>query len=521
MTPREDAEWYERNNRIGAAAKIYLDLGDKAALERCIRRLTKDDPTVTHFLTECNLRKLKDLGLLEITLEQMVNHDLCPSKWQFAPMLAAIGEFRLAAELLEPVASDYIDTTSQVASWWSRAGEKVRAVNCFLKLFSSHPSFLWGSLNALAEMGFLEQFAAGACQDPKLQTNLFRAVSNQCSLGKLSEAVLQSIREGGLKDLIGRVLKEEPLEVADWDLHAKVMLMAFKPVELLPNLIVAAERLEAQDKARNPLLRVLLWARIGEMSPIDWDKAYAFWRASECCLKIGDPCVTEMRERGVAASGDAFWELSAALLLKATRAKEGEEAYRKAGRKVRAARVNGKRTYSIEEAQQKLLPLWDKTPTSVAEAAGGPKISTQVLVDQGCWLWAAKLCFAAKKFEEFKRICLDHDELELAALCLEKAACHDEAARIYDEIALLTEPKETRRKSKGSANQGEQSKTSAATETESLICSQCGAELKPHWTICPKCDADLQQRNCKNCGEPLEPEWKRCPVCRSVVTSSE
>jgi pentatricopeptide repeat protein len=140
----------------------------------------------------------------------------------------------------------------------------------------------------------------------------------------------------------------------------------------------------------------------------------------------------------------------------------------------------------------------------------------------------------AETIEGFNEQLVRQGRLEEATILMEalaiwygQAGMPEKAARMYDLMGqgrksdkaqaegVKQKPQDI---AKPKPDSGEESDRS---NFDQLVCPQCGAEIKPHWTACPKCDADLQVRKCRNCGEPLEPDWKRCPVCRLVVTSSE
>lgn len=146
--------------------------------------------------------------------------------------------------------------------------------------------------------------------------------------------------------------------------------------------------------------------------------------------------------------------------------------------------------------------------------------------NRGRWVFAAKIYLFEELYDEFDRVCIEEDELEVAALWYEQAKMPERAAKIYDLMGQSG--KSGKAQSEGAKQKPQdtaRSKSESAEEPkegtlDQLVCPQCAAEVKPHWTACPKCDADLQQRKCKNCGEPLELDWKRCPACRATVTNS-
>lgn len=121
----------------------------------------------------------------------------------------------------------------------------------------------------------------------------------------------------------------------------------------------------------------------------------------------------------------------------------------------------------------------------------------------------------------------ERGKLRDLARALEENGFFEEAAKIYDEMGQGTrvggpkvrEIKENPRQ-EGEEEKGPNRTTVTEETSEELSCPECGAEVKPHWTVCPKCDADLKQRACRNCGEPLETDWTKCPVCMTPVTGS-
>ncbi|MBT8338624.1 MAG: SUMF1/EgtB/PvdO family nonheme iron enzyme [Desulfatitalea sp.] len=55
------------------------------------------------------------------------------------------------------------------------------------------------------------------------------------------------------------------------------------------------------------------------------------------------------------------------------------------------------------------------------------------------------------------------------------------------------------------------------TLPDSIHCTHCGEGVKPHWRICPACEARLQDLCCPLCAEPVKDNWKRCPECEAVL----
>ncbi|MBI4487530.1 MAG: zinc ribbon domain-containing protein [Deltaproteobacteria bacterium] len=143
--------------------------------------------------------------------------------------------------------------------------------------------------------------------------------------------------------------------------------------------------------------------------------------------------------------------------------------------------------------------------------------------NRGRWVFAAKIYLFGGIFDDFDRVCTEEDELEVAALWYQQAKMPERAAKIYDlmgqsEKSGKAQTKGAKQRPQETAEpKSDSGEESDRSDFEQLVCPQCGAEIKPHWTVCPKCDADLQQRKCRNCGEPLEPDWQRCPVCRTIL----
>ena len=152
---------------------------------------------------------------------------------------------------------------------------------------------------------------------------------------------------------------------------------------------------------------------------------------------------------------------------------------------------------------------------------------TDIFRSRGLWLYEGVFYLIREDYENFDRVCIEEDELEVAALWYEQANMPERAAKIYDLMGQSgksgkAQSEGAKQKPQDAAKPDSDSREeSDRSDFDQPVCPQCGAEIKRHWTVCPKCDADLQQRKCRNCGEPLEPDWKRCPVCRMDVTSSE
>jgi rubrerythrin len=146
--------------------------------------------------------------------------------------------------------------------------------------------------------------------------------------------------------------------------------------------------------------------------------------------------------------------------------------------------------------------------------------------NRGRWVFAAKVYLFEELYDEFEKVCIEENELEVAALWYDKANMPERAAKIYDLMGQggksgKAQSEGAKQKPHDAARpKSESAEDTKGDDLDQLVCPQCGAEVKPHWTVCPKCNADLQQRKCRNCGEPLEPAWKRCPACMTPVTGS-
>ncbi|GBU27571.1 hypothetical protein R84B8_01105 [Treponema sp. R8-4-B8] len=53
---------------------------------------------------------------------------------------------------------------------------------------------------------------------------------------------------------------------------------------------------------------------------------------------------------------------------------------------------------------------------------------------------------------------------------------------------------------------------------ETIKCTKCGEDLKPHWKICPNCQQPVQGQveKCAFCGEELEKDMVICPSCKKT-----
>ncbi len=285
-----------------------------------------------------------------------------------------------------------------------------------------------------------------------------------------------------------------------------------------------------------------------------------------------DPCVPERRRE--------FLHVAAEFYVRAGNKEKGGELFQQLGRSARADRLRGIRRFSLDEArllfevfgplgapgelgkaildqvaglsstqevkgaaeqfrdQVTLAKTWTWADFCVAlrlyKAANdyeGYKEKLRYFEcqfrDNGAWFFAAKTYLFEELYDEFDRVCNEQDELEVAALWYEQAKMPERAAKIYDLMG------QSGKSDKAQANGAKQKPQDAAksksdsveesdrSDFDQQVCPQCGTEVKPHWTVCPKCDADLQQRNCRNCGEPLQPDWKRCPVCRKTASDGD
>ena len=52
-----------------------------------------------------------------------------------------------------------------------------------------------------------------------------------------------------------------------------------------------------------------------------------------------------------------------------------------------------------------------------------------------------------------------------------------------------------------------------ASQLQALVCSNCGAEMRPNWKLCPECGTPAGPLVCASCGMELKPNWKLCPEC--------
>lgn len=122
----------------------------------------------------------------------------------------------------------------------------------------------------------------------------------------------------------------------------------------------------------------------------------------------------------------------------------------------------------------------------------------------GLWHWALAINFAAGRLDRVEQIARDVDELECAILAYEGTGQHADAACLYEEIGRAGRSHDTAGNKTG-------------TSSPRARCQNCGAEVQPHWVVCPECNADLQVVACRHCGEPLKPHWSQCPACRTPV----
>ena len=275
-----------------------------------------------------------------------------------------------------------------------------------------------------------------------------------------------------------------------------------------------------------------------------------------------------------------FWYQAAKLYERAGNLSKAADLYERLGRPAKANRVRGKRAFDLDEAKPFAeififdSDYWQRELLEVAESSD-LQIRTHTIVrllqapmkkqegqtwrdwmvvralysaaksrtdingyiaalrqvemkyrDRGRWVFAAKIFLFGGMFDEFDRLCSEEDELEVAALWYDNANMPERAAKMYDlmgqrEKSVKPQTDGTKQKPQDAAEPNSDSAEEPKEGTlDQLVCSQCGAEFKPHWTVCPKCDANVKQRACRTCGEPLDPDWKRCPVCSTAVATT-
>lgn len=234
-------------------------------------------------------------------------------------------------------------------------------------------------------------------------------------------------------------------------------------------------KLLVQDHLPEEAVEIIFdFSRSGEVQPKDAEKLAELWRQ----MQRYDNAANVMQRAG-------FWVEAIWMLLN--------------GGHVRDASAFLERLRNGEVQQERNSPWWHEAETI--------ERFNEQLVRQG-------------RLEEATIL------MEALAIWYGQAEMPEKAARIYDLMGqsgksgkaqsegAKQKPRDTAEPKSDSA---EEPKEGTLNE---LVCSQCGAEVKPHWTVCPKCDADLQQRKCRNCGEPLDLDWKRCPVCLTPAKSS-
>jgi hypothetical protein len=179
--------------------------------------------------------------------------------------------------------------------------------------------------------------------------------------------------------------------------------------------------------------------------------------------------------------------------------------------------VRGNQVFDITEVEH----LFEGDNRSIPDKADSSKI--EQLRRAGRWGIAAVTLLSQKQYDDFDALCLAEDEPEFAAVAYGQINLPARAAKIYD---LMDESGKSGKADTNDAKQKPQDTAQPESDSvehakgedvDQLVCPHCGVEVQPHWTVCPNCDADLQQRKCKNCGEPLESDWKRCPACRAVL----
>lgn len=279
--------------------------------------------------------------------------------------------------------------------------------------------------------------------------------------------------------------------------------------------------------------------------------------------------------------GAMLLEWAAKICERAGEVKSAAALYKRTGRHAKAARVTGGRQFDLDEVSILIARValpdssreWVKNRVAELLAAKEPRKATQELFDdlekwaregamsmwedwlvvpvvyrsigdqqayrsaiakteqklraRGQWDEVARLYLFEQLYDDFDALCLEEDELEVAALWYEQANMPERAAKIYDLMGQSgksgkAQSEGAKQKSQDTAKpKSDSAEESDRSDVDQLVCPQCGAEVKPHWTACPKCDAELKMRKCRNCGEPLEPDWKKCPACRAAVAPSD
>ena len=90
----------------------------------------------------------------------------------------------------------------------------------------------------------------------------------------------------------------------------------------------------------------------------------------------------------------------------------------------------------------------------------------------------------------------------------------EEAAKIYDHLALMEKGHVAVKAEVNAHAPGEPQVSEAATE-EVLLCV-CGETLQPHWKLCPSCGKSVEM--VCSCGESLKAGWKLCPACGKRIS---
>lgn len=119
---------------------------------------------------------------------------------------------------------------------------------------------------------------------------------------------------------------------------------------------------------------------------------------------------------------------------------------------------------------------------------------------RGDWFQSAIIWFwIYRDYDEFERVCVEEDELEIAALWYERAHMPERAARVYALMAGVdssaSDPKHFRPSEDASVPK----------------CTVCGEPMEEGFLVCPVCETPLGQPHCSACGRELKAHWKRCP----------
>lgn len=539
-TEREDsirhARAFEKQGDWVRAALNYLEASMPREALSAIKRLNTASDWARWIVESQYLAQMKQHGILEEAVGHLNALDICLDS--LAENLGRLGEYTLAAEIHTKLGR-YDD-----AAWaFARGKNKTAAADSLAKyvgvtLITYNPQYY----EHICQLGFLDEFIERFLG--RSESDAYSLVDVIAEWGREFKASFAAWKEKGGMDRLLKALGNayrQSNQSAGVDSNLTPIEHAIKHRYPITNeevstylAMLASYRRERGDQAR----AAQLWSDIAHLRSHSSEQKAAYSNAADCYIEAGDyaracAMLEKMDNEAEPPINQWLLERVAKLYGRAGLKKEAAAVYERSGRTAKAKRTRGQHEYNLEEARSLLHIILSYDPSCFSAEHRHVDPSTAVkdieedVRKRGEWFLAAKSYFSEVRYEEFDRICFEEDELEIAALWYAQANMPERAAKIYDLMGQ-SDNKSGNSHAEGAKQRPQdaakpKSESTAETEEgtlEQMVCPQCGAEVKPHWLICPRCNTRLKEAKCKNCGELLDPDWKRCPACMTPVTGS-